>query len=294
MISICIPVYNFDVRTLVDDLFKQLQEGDEIVLIDDASLDEFKQMNATISNKYAQSILLENNVGRSKIRNLFLNYAKNDYLLFLDCDVQVISSDFLERYRNSIFEKKKLVCGGRLYPDICPSEQQVLRWKYGHQRESQNAVLRSQAANRSFMTNNFLIKRDLLERFPFDERLTQYGHEDTLLGIQLNNAGIKITHIENPILNGDIETNVVFMDKTERALQNLKQICTFYEDKQSLRSFVSLLKTNHQFEKLHLSGFLRLSHHLIGSTLKKSLIRSKSPSMLVFNFYKLLYYSSLK
>ena len=77
-ISVCIPVYNFDVRELVNSLSKEITNAElnaEIILIDDASTKDFITINEPLKNVVNQFILLENNIGRSSIRNLFLNSA---------------------------------------------------------------------------------------------------------------------------------------------------------------------------------------------------------------------------
>jgi len=56
----------------------------------------FKKINENVCRKEIY-IQLDNNIGRAKIRNLFLKYAKYDYLLFLDCDTFIISDDFVAK-----------------------------------------------------------------------------------------------------------------------------------------------------------------------------------------------------
>ncbi|MBK8722468.1 MAG: glycosyltransferase family 2 protein [Saprospiraceae bacterium] len=105
MLSICIPVFNEVVVELVDELHRQMMSLEvpiEIVLIDDASNQEILAKNQSIASKVV-NIELSENIGRSKIRNLFLQYAQHEYLLFLDCDVSVPDS-FLSNYIDWIQE----------------------------------------------------------------------------------------------------------------------------------------------------------------------------------------------
>ncbi|MBQ0151402.1 MAG: glycosyltransferase, partial [Chryseobacterium sp.] len=100
-LSICIPIYNFDVRKLVFDLKKEINRDSidaEIILIDDASADKFKNYNQELQSQVDTFLLLDENLGRAKIRNLFLKYAQGDYLLFLDCDGKIINAQFLSKY----------------------------------------------------------------------------------------------------------------------------------------------------------------------------------------------------
>src|ERR1035437_10178864 len=99
MLSICIPVYNYDVTMLVQILYQQageLQIVFEIICIDDCSKEEYRKVNEQVIT-YAKYVQLHQNIGRAKIRNLFLEYVHFKYLLFLDCDSEIISDDFVKR-----------------------------------------------------------------------------------------------------------------------------------------------------------------------------------------------------
>ena len=226
MLTICIPVYNFDVTPLVNELAKQaaaLEPAPELVVIDDCSNQETKKINREVAH-LGTYVELGQNVGRSKIRNLFLGYAQGDYLLFLDCDSLVGLPGFLANYLETTKTKPDVVYGGRIYDPTPPARERMLRWKYGTKRESQPVETRKKHPNKSFMTNNFLIRKEVFEKIKFDERITQYGHEDTLFGFALKKEGIQITHIDNPVVNGDIENNLEYLRKSNEGVQNLANL----------------------------------------------------------------------
>ena len=67
-LSICIPVYNFDVNGLVTELSSQIISAHldaEIILIDDASSVDFIKINKNLEATVSQFIFLEKNIGRS-------------------------------------------------------------------------------------------------------------------------------------------------------------------------------------------------------------------------------------
>lgn len=286
MISICIPIFNFDASALIIELqnqIKNMQADCELVLIDDRSDDSYRE----IHRKYIadnQYIELEKNVGRSKIRNLFLQYATKPYFLFLDCDSTVVNPEFLQNYLNQLSSEPNIVCGGRVYPSEKPDKTKMLRWKYGVSCESQPSHIRKLDPNKSFMTNNFLIKKELFNQIRFEERLTQYGHEDTLFGYELAKKGIQIAHIENPILNGDIETNQLFLEKTKYGIENLKKLLQYVQNDPDLIQKVTLLKTYKKFEKF---SFILIPFFTIFNPLFYKLLRSKVHNVTLFNIYKL-------
>ena len=93
MISILIPIYNFAVKELVSELSRQAQELNldfEILCIDDNSKSKYIKLNKDIEKIYGVNYKLnKKNIGRSAIRNVLTKQSKYDYLLFLDCDVQI-------------------------------------------------------------------------------------------------------------------------------------------------------------------------------------------------------------
>ncbi|MFC0877457.1 glycosyltransferase family 2 protein [Saccharicrinis sp. FJH2] len=245
MLSICIPIFNYNVCDLVNalsDQINQLSAPAEIVLIDDCSSEVFRKENEKCCNTH-NYIKLKKNIGRSAIRNLFLKYTRYNYLLFLDCDSLIISDNFLKNYIIEIESSKpEIICGGRVYDSKKPDRSRLLRWKYGIKKESKPALIRSKKPNASFMTNNFVINRELFETLQFDERLLEYGHEDTLFGFELKKRGIEILHIENAILNGDLENNMEYLDKTEKAVCNLKYVLEFTNSNPGLIEDITLLR----------------------------------------------------
>jgi hypothetical protein len=206
--------------------------------------------------------------------------------LFLDCDSFVISKDFLRSYIVQLQNGDSVICGGRVYPENRPNRSRLLRWKYGVKKESKTAVERMVNPNKSFMTNNFLIKKSVLLDIQFDEQLTQYGHEDTLFGLELKKAGITITHIENPILNGDIETNEVFLEKSEKALDTLILLCATSRHADDLTKEVSILIAAKKLK--FIKPLVRLPHLLFGRIIK-SLLKTGLAGIMCFNLYKLGY-----
>ena len=102
MISICIPVYNFNVVDLINSIINQgekIKKPFEIICIDDGSNKETLKLNAKInSHKTVNYLTLKKNIGRSKIRNLFLENTTYENLLFIDCDCSIQNGNFLEKY----------------------------------------------------------------------------------------------------------------------------------------------------------------------------------------------------
>ena len=210
MLSILIPIYNFDVSKLVKELHQQglnLTVNFEIILVDDASTNNCNLINNTLKVlEYVRYIGLEKNKGRSRIRNYLATLAQYEYLLYMDCDSMPVSNSYLSNYVAEL-NKHKLLYGGRVYHSEKPiATAKILHWSYGTNREVVDTTIRQKNPYRSFMTNNFLIPKHLMVTHPFDESIRGYGHEDTLFGIELEKSKVAIKHIDNPLEHIDVET----------------------------------------------------------------------------------------
>ena len=162
MISILIPIYNQDVRKLVDKLFNQCVKLDiefEILCYDDLSRDKIKEKNKEIGGKVGVSYMeLSKNLGRSKIRNWLGKNARYELLLFMDCDSVVEKTTYVKHYIEAS-EKADLVYGGTSYQKRKPNIKYALHWKYGRKVEAMPVVERQKHPFSSFRSNNFLLKR---------------------------------------------------------------------------------------------------------------------------------------
>jgi len=288
MISVCIPVYNYDACPLVQNLAAQAAALDaevELVCIDDGSSAEWRQRNQPLQSM-SHYVQLEENIGRARIRNLFLEHTTGEWLVFLDNDM-VISDGFLQRYVDTLKDKPAVVVGGVAYDHRYDDAEHRLRMLYGHGVESRTAAERSSNPYRSFMTGNFMIHRDVLEQLRFDERLHGYGHEDTLFGYHLEQHGVEVRHIDNPAVNGNVETNVQFLRKTEEGVENLATIFRFMSGEPGFTATVKLLRTYECLRKWHLTGAVGTISRWLRRPLARHLAGGRCISVRQLNFYKL-------
>lgn len=291
MISICIPIYNFDVTNLVTELHKQACELNvpfEIVLLDDASQEEWKQINRSLTDlSKVYYIELAQNTGRSKIRNLLAQKAQYPYLIFMDCDMMVVKGDFLRNYLNIC--KEGIVCsGGRTYPAEPQDAKYILHWTLGVNREVQDAAFRNKHPNRRFLTNNFLIDREILLRLKFDERLVGYGYEDILFGYELSKLNIRIQHIDNPLCHIGLDATPVLLEKMQHSLHNLHLISNFTRQDPQFAQTVKILCVFRFLNKWKLTRMMASLFRKFQHPLERNLY-SEKPSLLLFDLYRLAY-----
>lgn len=281
MLSVLIPVYNYDVTKLVTLLIEQLEAEKieyEIIVIDDNSLVK-KELNREFLSKQvkAKYIELQDNVGRALIRNLLAKEAKYENLIFLDCDV-LPKSDFIKNYLKEI--DSDVVCGGREYLLQKPSEEFILHWTYGQRREIK--ALRK----KNFFSSNFMIKKQVFEKVQFDNEINGYGHEDTVFAMSLEKKGYKIKFISNEVYHIGLNDNIKFLEKTKHWIRN----SFFLMDKYGIDFVkkVKLLRFYRLIKLVKMTWFLSFLYEKLHLYFEKKLTGS-SPNIFLFDIYKLLF-----
>lgn len=120
-ISLIIPLYNKEdtIRQTLDSVFKQIELPDEIIIVDDGSVDSSRELVRELNNPLIK-LVCQTNQGVSAARNRGVEEAAFDWITFLDADDQW-DREFLKeiRYLNSLFPEEKVL--GTAYKFIYPS-----------------------------------------------------------------------------------------------------------------------------------------------------------------------------
>jgi hypothetical protein len=298
MLSINIPVYNYEIVDLVSQLAEQAEEmqiGYEIRVYDDGSESNIKLQNRKISVlPNVIYVELEENLGRSAIRNKMGFESKFECLLFIDADSLPVDKNYLRNFIENV-KPNRVLCGGTAYKPEKPIQaEKYLRWYYGTNREAISAKIRNNKKGFIITSNNFLIEKPVFVKIHFREDIRNYGHEDTLLGYDLYRNGIEIFHIQNPVEHTGLEDSRVFIEKTKTALKSLDQITqkilpgdnVFVKQVHFLNKYQSITQYLPTF-------FLRLFYKLFHRKIERNLTGHK-PSLFLFDLYKLCFYSTLK
>lgn len=288
--SILIPVYNFNVVPLVEQLktiAKKTCKPFEILIIDDKSKLEFKEKNASLKDDSVVRYLeLEENIGRSKIRNLLFQKAKYESCIILDCDVLLAKENFLDLYLENL-NQDNVVIGGHIYLQNAPKDKsKYFHWLYGKRIEVKPLSERLKNPYASFMTNSFAICKSLFLKIKFDESISEYGHEDTLFGFELNHKNIDIKHISNPVVHLGIENETEFMFKQEKAIENLVKLVNDSKFKEVLSKNLKLVQFYNLFYNKFPYNFLISGLKITVNTLDKFL-KIDFVRLTKFNLWKL-------
>ena len=262
----------------------------EIKVFDDGSKDFIKENSQINELSNASYTVLEQNIGRSAIRNLLAKKAAYNTLLFLDADVAVLKDDFLSNYLAAISEDTQIIYGGIVYSDKPTDKDHVLRWVYGRKREALPLKERLKNPYLRFLTLSFLIKKDVFEIVSFNEEIPNLRHEDTLFAMDAKTHRINIQHIDNPVMHLGLETNEGFLRKS---LESVVSLRLFVNDGIMDPEDVTLSRVAKRLKENHLSGLVLFFYKILRPIIKRNLL-SRAPSMLLFDIYRLGYYLKLK
>ncbi|MBR4811116.1 MAG: glycosyltransferase family 2 protein [Bacteroidaceae bacterium] len=287
-LSILIPVFNWDCSQLIKDLhFQGLVLGIpyEIIVADDCSTDKELQEKSRIiaeSHENCRYFGLPHNIGRAAIRNFLADQSRYDKLLFLDCDAAVKDKQFLKNYME-VADKASVICGGITHPDEIPQKGWELRYLYEKNAAfERSAGFRSQNPYLRFTSFSFMIDRDVFMKIRFDESYVRYGYEDVQFGHELEQNGVSILHIDNPMAHLGLEDNAAFLNKTRQAVLNA------FDHKNEIGESSKLLNHYHRVLKWKMRWLFRVIWTFFQKSMERNLLGPK-PKLRIFSLYKLCY-----
>ena len=294
MISVLIPVYNYNIIALVKMIHEQLIDASidfEILCLDDASNPLYSEENKTIESYSNTSYFIskENN-GRIKTRQLLAKKAQFEWLLFLDADVVPKTSTFIKEYIKTL-PKYDAVFGGFAYKNEFPKPEYMLRWKYGKSQEEVDASIRNTKPYKVIISANFLIKADIFNSI--HGTITQKGYGfDNYFGALLKQHKANIFHINNEVYHLGIEKSEDYLSKKEQAANTLLQLVKDKKHLEHDNNLLALFLNLKRFKLNYISAFI---FKLFQSYMRKNLL-SANPSIKVLQLYRITYlcYKDLK
>lgn len=247
-VSIIVPVYNASkyLSRSIESILNQSYDNLEIILIDDASTDNSKE----IIKKYAlkdnriKPIYSEVNQGVSRTRNMGLKSISGDYVMFIDADDYITkdmikimidksikyNSDLVDSYHLVIYKNKTFLEHKPLKKDLVLGN-----------KDNIEMITKS-----SYITGK-LIDKNLLKGLLFNEELRRY--EDLVfeheLKLRANNYCLVkdviyyYYQVEGSLINTLGEKHKVYLDAAKIVLDLYKD-----ENKESKDVIESMLFTN--------------------------------------------------
>ena len=108
-VSIIVPIYNTEkyIKECLESIIKQTYRNIEIIIINDGSTDNSEDIIEQYKDKDSRiNIIKQKNLGVSYSRNIGINAATGDYIMFVDSD-DIIIENYIEQMMD-ILKKDKL------------------------------------------------------------------------------------------------------------------------------------------------------------------------------------------
>jgi glycosyltransferase involved in cell wall biosynthesis len=200
--SVVIPTYNRQpilekcLRAMEQQVLRPqgLVEGYEIVVVDDGSTDGTVAWLQENTADFPHVRLLEqNHLGPAAARNLGVEKAAGDTIIFIDSDLVVLEG-FLQHHADALTAAQQRLGHDRVFTygrvvNTCNFENPT--------SEPFKVTDYSQAF---FATGNVAIAKHWLEKAGlFDTRFTLYGWEDLELGVRLKNLGLSLVKVPEAV-----------------------------------------------------------------------------------------------
>lgn len=229
-VSVVVPFLNYDVLPLARrllDLSGAAQAVVPIIFVDDGSPDaSHRQALWALLKDASQPCLvaaLQANVGRARVRNILCRLARTPYLLYLDADMWPDREDFLQQYLCWIgVGDVDVIYGGRSADKVVLTGPDYrLHRQMTQAREALPAAVRRQSPAFHFYSCNFVVRREILDAYPLDERFTGWGWEDCEWASRVADK-YTIRHEDNPASHLGLLSAAQILKKYDESIGNFR------------------------------------------------------------------------
>jgi glycosyltransferase involved in cell wall biosynthesis len=193
--SVVIPTYNR--QPILEKCLRALEtqklspdtpvEGYEVVVVDDGSTDgTVSWLKNTAAEFPHVQVFEQNHLGPAAARNLGVECARGDTIIFIDSDL-VVTETFLQAHADALNQGQKKLGTDRLFT----YGSVINTCNFEHPTSEPYKLTDFSAAY--FATGNVAIDRKWLEQAGlFDTRFQLYGWEDLELGVRLKQLGLTL------------------------------------------------------------------------------------------------------
>lgn len=292
MLSVLIPSYNYNVYPLALELNEQCRKcgiNYEIVVLDDNSKTIFSENEKINFLGNCKFLVNQKNLGRGININKLVEFSKFENVLILEADAFPHKKNYIQLYVDELKKNPQAVFGGVIYSKIKPSKNTLLRWIYGHARESKSLNHRLQYPNDIVFSWNLMIQKKIFLANAFETSITTYGFEDLVFLKKLKENKIVIGQIDNPCIHQNEELSTVFIAKSKTAVQNLVDL---YHRNVLSAEDSGLIRAFEKVEKWRLTALKGFLFNKFENLLLKNLL-SEKPSLFLFDLYRLGYFCEI-
>ncbi|MCM1218490.1 MAG: glycosyltransferase [Lachnospiraceae bacterium] len=181
-ISVIIPLYNKEkvIKNTVNSVLSQTYSDFELVIVDDGSTDKSVQYINEITDNRIR-LITQKNAGVSAARNRGVMESGGKWILFLDADDSLFPTCLEVLSKKIVFGMNiGLICGNYYKTK---GEFKSIYTKYNREGIIKNKLRSYFLAQFSMRMGCVLLKREILQKHPFDEKLSRFEDMKWILDV---------------------------------------------------------------------------------------------------------------
>lgn len=206
-ITAAVPCYNAErfIAGCIESLLAQSRPPDEILVVDDGSTDRTGQVLARLQG--VRVITLAQNKGVAHARNVLLNNASGEAIVFIDADT--VADPDLIRELEAYYEEGAAGVGGRAIE--AAGDSLADRWRRLHACQGHGDEFKASVDFLWGVCSSYR-RQVLLEAGGFDERFRTNG-EDAEMGFRLNRVGKRLAYTPDALVHHQRTDNIISLCK---------------------------------------------------------------------------------
>jgi glycosyltransferase involved in cell wall biosynthesis len=237
VLSVLVPFFRDDPTPILlacREASRRLGGRVEFVLHDDGSADMvlLNKITRTMAGLASPVFLYisPNHQGRSATRNALVATARAHHVLFLDADMIPDHDAFLDHWLEAASQPETAIAfGGFSVAQTQRASATDLHYFLSRRADCRSAADRMRDPAQFTTTSNLLVRRDVLEAFPFDGDFRGWGWEDVDWALRVAEAH-PILHIDNPATHAGLDSVPTLLRKYREAGPNYRRLALKHPD----------------------------------------------------------------
>lgn len=227
-LSVLVPFYRDDATDLISALDAQMKSlSIEVLFYDDGTGD--KALTARMARAAGAAagafclITNPDNQGRSAARNALYEAARSDWVLFLDADMLPARDDFLQNYLSLITVRAAdILFGGFEVETQAEDADRDVHRALSAVSDCLSLDERQAAGPQYVASSNLCVRREVLDKEPFDSGFSGWGWEDSEWAARVSKR-FTLIHVDNPAIHLGLETTDTLLRRFANSGQNYRR-----------------------------------------------------------------------
>ena len=207
-ISVIIPTYNRGniIENSITSVLNQTYKNFEVIIIDDGSTDNTKEIIDKFDDKRIKYIKIKENLGGSNARNIGIRHATGRYISFQDSDdisytnkLELQFNNMINKNSNLDFCKIKVIYNNSYY-NFVPTE-------YQEKKIIRGKIFSELIKNGNFIsTQSILVRKKFIEKYLFDINMPRLQDYELILRMIPN---VKISYTKKVLVELHIQKDSI-------------------------------------------------------------------------------------